>query len=87
VIVRAHAQSWGVAFGLLFGSGLFFATNILVLRGGERIGAHLGLLRIYFPGYSVTFLGSLVGFVYMFVGGYAIGRTIVIIYNWLAATR
>jgi hypothetical protein len=80
---RIHAQSWGVAFGLLFGLGLFVATNVLVLRGGEEVGPHLGLLSVYFPGYRVSFLGSLLGFVYMFVGGYAIGRIMVMIYYWV----
>jgi hypothetical protein len=55
----------------------------MVLRGGQRVGPHLGLLSIYFPGYSVTFVGSLVGFVYAFVLGYGIGRVIVTVYNRL----
>jgi hypothetical protein len=66
---------------LLLALGLFIATNVLVLRGGEHVGAHLGLLAVYFPGYRVTFLGSLLGFVYAFVVGYGIGRTIGALYN------
>ena len=85
VIAEAHEQSWGIAFGLLLGLGLLVATNFLVLKGGERVGPHLSLLSVYLPGYSVTFVGSLVGFIYMFVIGYGIGRTIVTIYNRLAA--
>lgn len=80
-IARLNARAWGIAFGLLLGVGLFLATNILVLRGGEEVGPHLGLLGIYFPGYSVTFLGSLIGFVYAFVLGYALGRLVGTIYN------
>ena len=84
-ITQAHEQSWGIAIGLLFGLGLLVATNVLVLKGGETVGPHLGLLAAYFPGYSVTFLGSLVGFVYTFVIGYGVGRVIVTIYNRLSA--
>ncbi len=69
--------------GLLMGGGLFVATNVLVLRGGRNVGQHLSLLSIYFPGYRVTFLGSLVGFVYAFVIGYALGRLIGTLYNRL----
>ncbi len=69
--------------GLLLGLGLFIATNVLVLKGGPDVGRHLGLLAAYFPGYRVTFLGSLVGFVYAFVLGYAIGRLIGGVYNRL----
>jgi hypothetical protein len=41
------------------------------------------MLSAYFPGYRVTFVGGLIGFVYMFVIGYGIGRGIVTIYNRL----
>jgi hypothetical protein len=85
-ILEANEQGWGIALGLLFGVGLLVATNVLVIKGGEHVGWHLRLLRVYFPGYSVTFVGSLIGFVYAFVVGYGIGRTIVAIYNRLTAS-
>lgn len=78
-----NARAWGIAVGLLLGGGLFVATNVLVLRGGENVGQHLGLLSVFLPGYSVTFVGSLVGFVYMFVIGYGVGRIVGGVYNWL----
>lgn len=80
-LLRLNGRAWGIAFGLLFGGGLFVATIILLIKGGENVGAHLGLLGVYLPGYSVSFLGSLIGFVYMFVIGYAVGRLIGIVYN------
>ena len=82
-LARASQQGWGVAIGAICGFGLFIATNWLVIKGGPNPGAHLSLLAVYFPGYSVTFLGSLIGFVYAFVGGYAAGRTIATVYNRL----
>lgn len=84
-IHQANEQGWGIALGLMFGVGLFAATNLLVLKGGSTVGPHLGLLRMYFPGYRVTFLGSLIGFVYAFVVGYGVGRSVVAIYNRLTA--
>ena len=83
-IARIHEKGWGIAFGSLFAVGLIVATNVLILRGGEVVGPHLGLLRWYFPGYSVTFVGSLIGAVYAFVLGYGLGRAIASIYNRLA---
>ena len=80
-LARANEQGWGIAFGLLLALGLFFATSILVIKGGDHPGPHLSLLRVYFPGYSVTWLGSVIGFVYAFVVGYAIGRTIATLEN------
>ncbi len=83
-IRRLNARAWGIAVGLLLGGGLFMATNLLVMEGGPNVGWHLSLLRVYFPGYSVTFIGSLIGFVYAFVIGYGLGRLIGTVYNWLA---
>jgi hypothetical protein len=80
-VVRLNGRAWGIALGLLFGLGLFVATNVLVLRGGHMVGSHLGLLSIYFPGYAVSFVGSLVGFVYAFVVGFATGRIVCAVYN------
>ncbi len=78
---RLNAQAWGISVGLVAGLGLFAVTNFLVLRGGEVVGPHLGLLGIILPGYRVTFAGSLLGFVYLFVIGYGAGRLIGVVYN------
>jgi hypothetical protein len=84
-LLRLNARAWGIGMGMLLGVLLFLATNILVVRGGENVGQHLGLLSIYLPGYSVSFFGSLIGFVYAFVGGYALGRIIGGVYNRLVS--
>ena len=81
-IVRLNATIQGIVTGLIFGLGIFIATNWLILKGGTPVGPHLALLGQYFIGYRVTFVGSLIGFAYGFatgfVGGYAVAR----IYNW-----
>ena len=82
-LMRMHEQGWGIACGVLFGLGLFVATNFLVVKGGPVVGPHLALLSNFFPGYSVTFVGSVIGFVYAFVVGYGFGRTVSTIYNRL----
>ena len=84
-IAKIHEQGWGIAFGLVLALGLIAATNLLVIRGGSVVGPHLALLRWYFPGYSVTFVGSLIGSVYAFVVGYGFGRVVATIYNRLTA--
>lgn len=86
IALKLNGRAWGIALGALFGVGLFVATNWLVLRGGEDVGTHLGLLSVYFPFYDVTFVGSLLGFVYAFVVGFAIGRLVCGVYN-LASRR
>ena len=84
---RLNAQAWGVSFGVLFGTVLFVATMVLVLKGGDNVGQHLGLLAVYFPGYRVNIGGAFLGFVYGFVLGYALGRVIGYVYNLVAATQ
>jgi hypothetical protein len=86
-LLRLNGRAWGVACGLLFGLGLFAATNFLLIVGGPNVGQHLNLLSVYFPGYAVTFVGSLIGFVYAFVVGYATGRIVSGVYNFAARTR
>lgn len=71
---RVNARAWGIASGLILGTGLGLATIVLVLKGGEDVGQHLGLLGHVFPGYDVTWSGAVIGFVYAFVLGYALGR-------------
>ena len=86
-MLRLNSKAWGVATGLLGGLTLLVATIVLVVRGGENVGQHLGLLSVYLPGYRVTVLGAFLGFVYVFVFGYAIGRLIGWIYNWSSAPK
>jgi hypothetical protein len=80
---RLNGRACGMAGALVLGLGLFLATNVLVLQGGENVGDHLELLRYYFPGYRVTFAGSLIGFVYAFVMGYILGRAVGWLYDRL----
>ena len=86
-IRNMNEKAWGIGLALVLAVGLFVATNVLVLKGGSDVGPHLRLLSVYFPGYSVTFVGSAIGFVYAFVLGYAVGRSVVTLYyrfaGWL----
>lgn len=82
-IQRLNQRAWGIAVALLGAVGIFVATNVLVIRGGPNVGQHLGLLGQYLPGYTVTFVGSVIGAVYFFVLGYVLGRLIGLVYNRL----
>ena len=76
-----------MAWGLVAGLFLFLATNVLVLKGGRVIGPHLSLLRQFFVGYEVTFVGSLIGFAYAFLCGFIAGYLVSIVYNRVARRR
>jgi len=83
-VVKLNAKLLGIVFGMLLGIGMFLATNFLVLKGGENVGQHLVLLSQFFPGYRVTFLGSLIGFAYAFAVGLIIGSVLGAVYNKVA---
>ncbi len=83
-VARVNGVMMGAVLGLLFGGGLFLATNALVLQGGPDPGPHLGLLSQYFPGYTVTFVGSFIGFGYAFAVGFVSGLFVGLVYNKLA---
>jgi hypothetical protein len=86
-VARLRASVMAVVFGLTSGTGLFIATAWLVIRGGEQVGPTLGLLRHYFPGYSVTWPGAFIGFFYAAVLGGIVGWAVALIYNKIVASR
>ncbi len=86
-IARIQTGVLTIVFAALCGLGLFLMTAWLLVKDGPHVGAHLRLLGNYFPGYSVTWLGSVIGLFYgAFVGG-AIGWSIGTIYNRVVGFR
>jgi hypothetical protein len=86
-VVRLNAVIVGLVTGLMAGLAVFVATNWLILKGGRVVGPHLALLGQFFIGYRVTFVGSLIGFVWAFVVGFLVGAAVVCIYNRVADLR
>jgi hypothetical protein len=86
-LVRLNATVQGLVTGIIAGLGIFVATNWLVLKGGDVVGPHLGLLAQFFIGYEVSFAGSLIGFMYAFATGFMVGYGVARIYNWIVDRR
>lgn len=86
-LVRLNATVQGLVTGIIAGLGIFVATNWLVLKGGDVVGPHLGLLGQFFIGYEVSFAGSLIGFTYAFATGFMVGYGVARIYNWIVDRR
>jgi hypothetical protein len=85
--LHLNAQAWGVSAGLVCGAAIFIATIVAMIRGGALPGRPLALVSQYLPGFSVSVIGAFVGFIYLFVIGYALGRLIGIVYNLVAGAR
>ena len=86
-LARFNATVQGLTCGILLGGAIFLATNWLILKGGESVGPHLGLLGQFFFGYQVTFVGSLIGLAYGFVTGFLTGCLAATLYNWFGIRR
>ncbi len=68
--------------GILWGAAVLAITIATLLRGAP--GQHVGLLAGVYPGYTVTYLGSLIGFVYGFVSAAVLGALLAWLYNKLS---
>lgn len=87
VIVRLRASLMGAAAATLGGFTLFLGTAWLVARGGKNVGQHLNLLSNYFPGYSVSWGGACVGFVYGALTCGVLGYSVAWVYNYVLLKR
>jgi protoporphyrinogen oxidase len=85
VVRQAFAKLDRVALGLSIGSTagvlLFLATLVLVLKAGDVVGPRLGLLSQYFPGYTVTPEGAVLGLLYGFAVGFGGGWLFAVLRN------
>jgi hypothetical protein len=86
-VAKMQAGVLAIVFAVLGGGSLFLATLWLVIKDGPYVGAHLRLLGNYFPGYSVTWLGSFIGLFYGALVGGVIGWSIGTIYNKIVRLR
>ena len=82
-IMRLNATVHGLVFGFALGLIIFLATIWLVIKGGPVVGPNLSLLGQFFIGYHVTWLGSIIGFLYGFVSGFIFGYFIASVYNFI----
>jgi hypothetical protein len=80
--MKLNPKAWSLSLGIVWGLVIFLLTNISLLRGGA--GEHLGRLSVVYIGYSFSFVGSLVGFVWGFVSMFIIGWVLASLYNKFA---
>lgn len=76
-----HKVGLGVACGVVSGFLLFLATAALILKGGPVVGPNLSLLSNYFPGFSVNWPGSVIGFLWASAVGFVLGWFVALLRN------
>jgi protoporphyrinogen oxidase len=89
VFVKLDRVALGLSVGTAGGLALFLATLFVALGGGPLVQPTLDLLGQYFPGYQVTWSGSVAGLVYGFVTGFVAGAAFAFLRNaclflWMA---
>lgn len=86
LVEEAFARLDPVALGAGFAGAaalvLIFATTVLLLQGGARVGPTLGLLGNYLWGYSVTWTGAITGSLQAALGGFVLGSAVALLRNW-----
>lgn len=80
-MAELNGKNLGLAIGIIWGAVLLIATLISVPTGYAA--AFLGAIGSIYPGYSITYLGAIIGLVYGFVDGFIGGFLVAWIYNKL----
>jgi hypothetical protein len=83
-LAKLDAVAFAIASALVCGAVLFALTLFLVVKGappGVPVGPHLSQLSVFFPGYSVSAAGALVGFVYASAVGAVAGLLLALFWN------
>lgn len=75
----------GAAFAVVAGLGLFLATTVLLLKGGEVVGPRLSLVGQFLIGYSVSWSGALIGLCEAGGLGFVIGSLTAMLRNGAVA--
>jgi hypothetical protein len=85
VFARMDGVAMAFAAGTVCAVGLFVATVVLLLKGappGVQIGPNLATLGNFLPGYSVSWIGSIIGAVYAAVIGFVGGYLLALLWNF-----
>ena len=86
-ILKIEGHYLGVATGIGSALLLFLSTNLLVIRGTAHFSKNAALLANYLPGYTVSFVGSLIGSLELFVLVYLASLLFGLTYNQIVAVR
>jgi len=83
--MKLNIKAFGLTCGILWGLTILLLTFWIVITGSG--GSTLGLLHKFYFGYSVSWLGGIVGLIWGFVDGFICGAIFAWLYNKLAAEK
>jgi hypothetical protein len=77
--MKLRVRALGMAAGIVWGLEVFLATIWLIWFGGT--GASIQLLKSFYLGYDVTYVGAFLGLIWGFVDGFIAGALVAWLYN------
>jgi len=77
--MQLNPKAFALACGILWGAGLFLATLWLMIIGSQ--GNTIILLGKFYWGYSLSFVGAIMGLIWGFVDGIIGGFLLAWLYN------
>jgi hypothetical protein len=86
-VLRLHGFSLGLAIGAIAALCLFFSTAWLVVRGTADESVHAALFSNYIPGYSVSYIGALLGALELFALVFVASLLLAAVYNKIVEFR
>lgn len=86
-IFLISGNALGVGLGALLALQLLLSTNWLVVRGTAPYSKTAALIGQYLPGYTVSFWGSVIGAIELFVIAFVISNVFAGVYNFVAQSR
>lgn len=87
VTLRFDGNYLGLALGTIVSLGLFVSTSWLVFRGTADESNHAELLSQYLPGYTVSYVGGIIGALEIFAIIYLLSLLFSWIYNRVTLAR
>ncbi len=78
---KLNPLNLGLSGGAIWGGSLFLLTLISLYTGYAQ--EFLNLVSKLYPGYKITFVGSLLGLILGFLDGFIALYLFGLIYNWL----
>ena len=85
--LRLNGIALGISIGAVIGAVLFANTSLLVIRGTAESSTHAALLSNYLPGYTVSFVGGLIGALELFILVFISSVVLAAIYNKVVDIR
>ncbi len=80
--MRLNVLALGLAFGLIWGLGLFILTWWIILFDGQT--GETTIIGLVYRGYTISAVGSVIGLIWAFLDGAIGGVIFAWLYNLLA---